>query len=338
MSRRQLLLWVLVIGFFWVVLTHLPQIRELMRTLAMGRWDLILAAVVFQSLYFVFFTASYQAAVATVGLESRFRDLLGVTFGSYVVNVVAPSCGASGAALFVDDAARRGQPPARAATALVLQLAADYIGVVVVVAIGLGYLYSHGVLQAYQWLGGIVMVLLTGSLVGVLALGLAKPDWLERLLGWVERLVFAVGARLRVRSPLGENWAEEHTAEFVAAANAMRARPKKLAQLALVALAAHLADLGTLYCLFLAFGPPVPLGTLLAGYAMAILFWIISPTPQGIGIVEGAMTLALTSLGVNGSVAAVVTLAFRGLAFWLPFVIGFWLLRPPRSAFWALAP
>ena len=331
MNRRQLLLWILVIGFFWVVLTHLPQLRELMRTLAAGRWDWIAAAVGFQALYFVFFTASYQAAFATVGLESRFRDLLAVTFGSYFVNVVAPSGGASGAALFVDDAARRGQPPARAATALVLQLAADYIGVVVVVALGLGYLYSHGVLQAYQWLGAIVMVLLTGSLLGVLALGLEKPAWLQRLLAWVERLVAAVMARLKRGSPLGLDWAAEHTAEFVAAAEAMRARPRQLGRLALVALAAHLADLGTLYCLFRAFGPHVPLGTLFAGYAMAILFWIISPTPQGIGIVEGAMTLALTSLGVNGSVAAVVTLAFRGLAFWLPFAVGFWLLRRLRS-------
>ena len=331
MNRRQLLLWLLVIGFFWVVFTHLPQIRELMRTLVMGNWAWIAAAAGFQCLYFVFFTASYQAAFATVGLETRFRDLLAVTFGSYFVNVVAPSGGASGAALFVDDAARRGQPPARAATALVLQLAADYIGVVVVVIIGLGYLNAHAELQPYQWLGGVVMALLTGGLVGVLALGLEKPEWLRRLLGWGERVIYAAAQRVGQRSPLGTDWAAEHTAEFVEAANAMRARPRQLGGLASVALAAHLADLGTLYCLFRAFGPQVPLGTLIAGYAMAILFWIISPTPQGIGIVEGAMTLALTSLGVAGNVAAVVTLTFRGLAFWLPFVIGFWLLRRLRS-------
>src|SRR5262245_37579057 len=174
MSRRQLLLWVLIIGFFWVIFTRLPQIRELVRTLAQGSWQWILAAVVFQSLYFVFFTLSYQAAFATVGLPSRFLDLLGVTFGSYFVNVVAPTGGASGAALFVDDAARRGQPPARAATGLVLQLAGDYVGVVVVVALGLGYLNGHGALQAYQWLGGLVMTALAGSLVGVLVLGSAK--------------------------------------------------------------------------------------------------------------------------------------------------------------------
>src|SRR5579859_957595 len=331
MSKRQLLLWLLVIGFFWVVFTHLPQIRVLMNTLAMGRLQWIAAAVFFQSLYFVFFTGSYQAAFATVGLRSRWRDLLPVTIGSYFVNVVAPSGGASGAALFVDDAARRGEPPARAATALVLQLAADYIGVVAVMLVGSLYLYARGVLAPYQIFGGVVMVLLTGSLVGVLALGLEKPAWLRRLLGWAEHVINQAAARVGQKSPLSENWAEEHTAEFVTAAGAMRARPKKLGQLALVALAAHLADLGTLYCLFLAFGPRVPMGTLFAGYAMAILFWIISPTPQGLGIVEGAMTLALTSLGVNGSVAAVVTLTFRGLAFWLPFVVGFWLLRRLRS-------
>jgi phosphatidylglycerol lysyltransferase len=331
MSRRQLLLWLLVIGFVWVVFTHLPQIRELVRTLSQGHLEWIAAAVLFQSLYFVFFTASYQAAFATVGLDSRWRDLLPVTLGSYFVNVVAPTGGASGAALFVDDAARRGQPPARAATALVLQLAVDYIGVVVVLLVGLGYLYSRNVMQAYQVLGGIVMVLLTGGLVGVLALGLGRPDWLRRLLAWGERVINSAAARIRLRSPLPPNWAKEHTAEFVAAAAAMRARPKPLARLALVALTAHLADLGTLYCLFLAFGPAIPLGTVIAGYSMAILFWIISPTPQGIGIVEGAMTLALTSLGVLGAVAAVVTLTFRGLAFWLPFVIGFWLLRRLRS-------
>src|SRR5258708_33454833 len=116
--KRGLLLGLLVVGFFYIVFTRLAQIRELARTLAEGRWEWVLAAALFQALYFVFFTASFQAAFSTVGLESRWRDLLPVTFGSYFVNVVAPSGGAAGPALFVADAARRGQPPARAAPAL----------------------------------------------------------------------------------------------------------------------------------------------------------------------------------------------------------------------------
>jgi uncharacterized membrane protein YbhN (UPF0104 family) len=39
------------------------------------------------------------------------------------------------------------------------------------------------------------------------------------------------------------------------------------------------------------------------------------------------MTVALTSLGVPIGAATVVTLAYRGLTFWLPFVYGFIALR-----------
>ncbi len=60
---------------------------------------------------------------------------------------------------------------------------------------------------------------------------------------------------------------------------------------------------------------------------MGMLFLIVSITPQGIGVVEGVMTLVFTSLGVPAAQAAVVSLAFRGLTFWLPLLIGFILLR-----------
>jgi len=64
-----------------------------------------------------------------------------------------------------------------------------------------------------------------------------------------------------------------------------------------------------------------------AGYAVGILFWIVSITPQGIGVVEGVMTLAFTSLGIPTAVAATVVLAFRGLTFWIPMLLGFFAVQ-----------
>jgi uncharacterized protein (TIRG00374 family) len=100
-----------------------------------------------------------------------------------------------------------------------------------------------------------------------------------------------------------------------------------LIQTGLTALAAHAANIGTLYCLFLAFHQGISLGPLVAGFAVGTLFVNISPVPQGIGIVEGTMTLVYTSLGVPGESALVVTLAFRGLSLWLPLALGFFFLR-----------
>lgn len=98
-----------------------------------------------------------------------------------------------------------------------------------------------------------------------------------------------------------------------------------------MALIAHLVDLTSLYALFLAFHEPVGIGVLVAGYAIGVLFWIVSITPQGIGVVEGMMALVYTSLGVPAAQGAVIVLAFRGLTFWLPLLIGFFALRQVKT-------
>jgi len=103
--------------------------------------------------------------------------------------------------------------------------------------------------------------------------------------------------------------------------------PSRLTQTIGTALLAHLLDITTLYILFRAFNQPISLGILVAGYAVGILFWIVSVTPQGIGVVEGLMVLVFTSLGVSGVVASTVVLAFRGLTFWIPMLLGFFAVQ-----------
>ena len=63
------------------------------------------------------------------------------------------------------------------------------------------------------------------------------------------------------------------------------------------------------------------------GYAMAFLFAGVSIVPQGIGVVEGGMVLVFASLGIPVENATAITLTFRGFSFWIPLVIGFFLLR-----------
>ena len=77
-----------------------------------------------------------------------------------------------------------------------------------------------------------------------------------------------------------------------------------------------------LICAFLSFEVTFSPGTIIAGFSIAYLFLIVSPTPSGIGIVEGLMPIALTSLNVNWSQAVVITLTYRTVTFWVPFGIG----------------
>jgi uncharacterized protein (TIRG00374 family) len=82
-----------------------------------------------------------------------------------------------------------------------------------------------------------------------------------------------------------------------------------------------------LICAFLSFEVPFSAGTIIAGFSLAYLFLIVSPTPSGIGVVEGLMPIALTSLNVNWSQAVLITLTYRTVTFWVPFGIGAWAFR-----------
>ena len=73
---------------------------------------------------------------------------------------------------------------------------------------------------------------------------------------------------------------------------------------------------------FMAFGVPFSIGTIVAGFASAYLFLIVSPTPYGIGIVETLLPVALTSLSVAWEDAVIITLMYRGITFWVPLVLG----------------
>jgi phosphatidylglycerol lysyltransferase len=329
--NRRVLLWILLIGFIWVVVTRVTEIQALAQTLAQGLWEWVLVAAALQVLYFVVMTASYQAAFWTVEVRGRLFELLPVTFAALFVNVVAPSGNVSGMALWADDAARRGESAARTMAGTLLQLIIDFVAFTLVLTIGMIYLFLEHDLKVYQIVGAIILFLLTLALSSVLALGLWQPELLRRLLLWLKTVANKLAKSLKRADFLDDDWVERNAAEYTDASAAIARYPGRLARTLGITIVAHIVDLASLYVLFLAFHYPIQIWALVAGYAMGILFWIVSPTPQGIGVVEGVMTLVFTSLGVPAAVAATVTLAFRGLTFWLPLLIGFIILRWVRT-------
>jgi phosphatidylglycerol lysyltransferase len=321
----------LLIAFVWVVVTRVTEIQNLAQTLARGLWIWVLVAAILQVLYYVVMTASYQAAFWTVEVRGRLFDLLPVTFAALFVNVVAPTGNVSGMALWADDAARRGESPARTMAGTLLQLIVDFVTFTLVLTIGMVYLFLENDLKVYEIVGAVILFVLTLALSSVLALGLWQPELLRRLLLWLKEAANGLAKWLKRADFFDDEWVERNAAEYTDASAAIARYPGRLVRTLGITLVVHVVDLASLYVLFLAFHYPIQLWALVAGYAMGILFWIVSPTPQGIGVVEGVMTLVFTSLGVPAAVAATVTLAFRGLTFWLPLLIGFVILRWVRT-------
>jgi uncharacterized protein (TIRG00374 family) len=328
---RRWILPLAVVAFLWVLIARRTELDELARTLALGRWPWVAAAAALQGVYYLVYAALCHAAFGVVGMRSRFREVLAVLLGSMFANVVVPSGGAAGAALFMDDAARRGESPARAAAGLLLAMTANLSALALVLLGSLPYLAARHELQSLEVWGAAALVAMIAALVLLLALGLWLPRALDALLHGTAGVTSAVARTLRLSSPLGPDWAARTAGEFVEVAQALRARPRGPLRLLALALTMTMLDVGSLGALFLAFREALQPGVVVAGYAFGILSWLLSPVPQGIGVVEGVMTLVYTSLGVHAEPATLIVLSFRGLTFWLPTLVGFLLLRRLRS-------
>lgn len=324
---RRLLFWVLLIAFGWILISRFGEIEKLATTLAQGRWPWVLVAIAMQILFFLTTAWVYQASFAVVGVVGRLSQLLPLTLAAVFVNSTAPSGGAGGIALFVDEAKRRGESPARTAAGMLLVNTADFGSFLLVLTVGLVILVLRHDLQSYELATAILMYLYVGSMVAILALGFWRPAWLRRVMQKLQSSINHVGGWVRHPTVLRPDWSEKNSAEFEASAKLIAAHPQQLLRTAAIGLLAHIVDIASLYTLFLAFNVTATLEVVIAGYAMTFLFWIISPTPNGIGVVEGLMPVVYTSLGLDTATATVITLTFRGLAFWLPFLIGFVLLR-----------
>lgn len=328
---RKWILRLLVVAGLWFVIARLAEIEKLAGILATGQWQWIVVALLLQVLYFSLYAGLYSSAFAAVGVKTRWRDILPVTLGSLFINVVAPAGGATGAALFVDDAARRGESGAKATAGTLLVTITELGAFMGLLLPGMAYLYTHHDLKTYEVAGAVVLTSIITGLSCVLIVGLWRPSWIKRLLGFVQGVSARVARVIRRESPLDDEWAASTGEEFSGAAEALRKRPAVLLRTTLIALSGHVVDLVCLYTVFLAFDQHVGFGGLVAGYSMAILFWIVSPTPQGVGVVEAVLAMVYTSLGVPANTAIVIALAYRGVTFWLPMVAGVVVLQRARS-------
>ena len=81
-------------------------------------------------------------------------------------------------------------------------------------------------------------------------------------------------------------------------------------------------DIACLTLVMLAFGQHVGVDALLIAYPVANVVGTFSPTPGGLGAVEGVLIGLLVGFGLEPGAAVAVVLVYRLINFWLPIPVG----------------
>lgn len=333
-SFRIIFLFFLFLGFSWFLTRHISEAKPLFQAFLQGKKTWIVVALLLQIAYWSIFSETYRKAFSLTGIQRKWSEYIPLSLVIHCINILIPTGATSGIALLTDDSAKRGYSPSRAATAGSIQLTIDLFTIMVFALMGILFLFIHHALQIYEITGICILTIFVGILFGILFLGAQKPKTLEKLFLFGQQTTQKIASLFGKHSSSDSSekeWILQHATEFSDAAHALLSRPKGSISLFLLLCSAYLMHLATLAVLFLAFDAEQHLSIIFTGLAMGLLFWIVSPVPGGIGFVEGAMILSYTSLGVPLHIATIVSILFRGLAFWLPFLIGFALLPTIQS-------
>jgi uncharacterized protein (TIRG00374 family) len=324
--RRFLTAFILLLAVY-ILISRFTEVQEVAETLREGSLLWLGLALLLQLGWLGNIALMYQAIYRLLGMPGTLWQLLPLAVTSNFINTAAPSGGVGGMAIFINDARQRGTSAARVTIAGVLYVLFDYFGFLCVLAGGLVVLFVRNHLTGVEITASLILLLSAAALAGLLLLGMVSSRNFARVLIGGARTVNALLHPILRRPYLSEARALQFATEASEGLSALRTDWREYLLPAGLSLLGKACMIGILFLTFVAFQVPAEVGTLVAGFSIGFLFTIVSPTPSGIGIVEGAMTLGLASLGVPLAWATVVTLAYRGLTFWLPFIYGFVTLR-----------
>lgn len=322
-------IFVFVVLFLGVVVIALSfsELETILLTLQKAHLTFFVLALVIQMLWFITTGRMYQSIFHLLGVHEDVFTLSRIAAAANFINVVAPTAGAGGVALFAAEARRRGHPAGKATVAGALMLLLDTVAFLVILSLGLIVLIRRNDLTAGEITASLILFSIAIAFSFVLYIGYRSAEKMGDLLAKLARGINWFVHLFRRENYLSEERAHEFAHEIADGFSGLTEKPSSLIRPVLWGIFDKGLLMLILVCSFLAFEVPFSTGTIIAGFSIAYLFLIVSPTPSGIGIVEGIMPVALTSLNVNWSQALVITLIYRAVTFWFPLGIGAWAFR-----------
>jgi glycosyltransferase 2 family protein len=319
--RKFIVILVLFLGAALVILSF-SELKIIVKTLQKANMWFLLLAMLLQISWFVISGSTFNSIYHLLGLKESIQKLTLLAVASSFVNVVAPSAGMGGVVVFIDDANRSGHSSGKVTVAGALYILFDYVAFLGVLTLGLVVLVRRNDLGLSEIIASIIMFAIAIGLALFLYLGARSADKLGKALAWMAHLINRIIHPFSHREYLNEGRAYTFAHEMAESLSSLPKRWQSLIYPLLWSIANKATMMAILIASFLSFDVPFSAGTIIGGFSISYLFLVVSPTPSGIGVVEGIMALALNSLNVEWSQAVVITLTYRAITFWVPLGVG----------------
>ena len=327
-NLQKIMIGIVVVIVLAFILFSGDSLVKLVDTIKQGTPAFIIAAVAAQVGKYLAQGRGFQACFNTVNGHVSYGTGLSLVFGTFFMNTVAPSMNLAGTSLVMATATKNGMQAGKGTTAaLLMQLSID-TGFVIIMLVTFGALSFTVGLQP-GWLAvGAVAIALVGGLVFMITVGGLKPNLVLKVLHPFVKLADKVLAHFK--KPPVDDAVTRTIHNFSDAAHLITKNPRKTVQSFLWTTLSSVCEMGCFVLVGFAFGVHHP-EALICGYVVATLFAMISFVPQGVGVVEAAVTVAFALFGVDSATGLAVVMVYCGIVFWLPFLVGAFVIQRMRA-------
>lgn len=328
---RMLLAFVFLIVVIWFVGKHKTELTQTLEAVRSGNWFWLIVAGLTMVLFFMVAAQYYSRGLRIVGIPITPRATLPILIGAQTVGIVTPSEFLACQTLFAYWAKRQGQSLTQTVIGVFIAQIAELFSFLVILALGLSFLIANHTIEHFEIIAAYILFVVSLAIIGLMMTVVLYPHLVTGIITRWQKLWNRFNRWLTLPLRIRKSWITNLSEEIHEASAAVRANPHQFWSVLGLALLGHILRIICLLCIFAAFGVPTVVWHSVTSYMVGTVVWMLSPLPQGIGLVEGAYGLAFVSLGIAASTATTLALTYRAFVFWLPFIAGIFTLRQLRK-------
>ncbi len=317
-----------VFGYF--IQKNISVILDTFNTTFSNLTSYLLYSIILVILSYFLIAYSFKLILKIFNIKRNILESIKLQLSALAINILLPVMGFSSLAIFAEDAEEHNDSRAAEVAASLLFMIGDYTGISIILLFSNIYLATINSLNWITLIPSIIFWALTSTMYVVLWLSRKRREFIvkkiQKLFTWIAYI-----ANKFIKKEINPKQLSVRLVdEFAKASEKISTDRKHWYEVIGFLLTSHSIRLLILFLIFLSFGLDAQIVNVLVGYAIGITISVLSPTPMGIGFVEGAMGLAYINLGLPGSIVGATILIYRAIVFWIPFFIGFILMQSKR--------
>ncbi len=292
------------------------QIKDTIANLDnVNAWALLLM-IPAQMLSYHTLTTMYVYLFKSLERVISYWQMLKITLELSFVNHVFPSGGVSGFSYFGLRMKTQGVSTGKSTLVQLMRFILLFVSFQILLSAGLVMLALEGKASSFLILiaGSLATLLFVGTIISAYIIGSKTRinNFFRFITKFVNRVIHV--ARPNHPETISVDRVEKTFTELHENYLIFRKNPRVLQRPLIDALVSNIAEILTIYVVYVAFGEWVNPGAVIIAYAVANFAGLVSVLPGGVGIYEALMTAVLVSAGVPAGLSLPVTIMYRVLS------------------------